>query len=605
MANNGLGGGEPPAGDHLQSVYRFWLVGHQLEHGAAPWKDPYSFQPLVEPQTVVGGWPFGFVFWPLDTLFGPIVAWNLLLLATVVAAGLLTYGWLRSLGLGRPAAVIGGLAFAIAPYRLEQSAGHLLGWIAVFLPLALLAIERSRAAATPGRAHGWGGLGAAAIASIALSGQLHLALGAVPLLLGYAAIRFRPVPFGWTAAGALAATGVGLAVRYTLIAGSPEGSGRSLDEVHKFQADWLDLLNRWHRPSSEEFVYLGWLTPVLALVGLVVLARRQRGLALLLGIGVLVPVLLALGTNLPTYAPLWHAFPPLRYPRVPERFLPIANLALAALVAVAAAELVRRSSLRATALAAALFVLVALDLGAQPLSGAAADPGNRVYQKLADLPPGRVIDVPLFAPGVHLASVYDYYELQSRRERPGGYSTIAPQAAFAFYFTHDRLSCGVWMPGDAERLGRLGVRYVVFHAGMYRQARLPDGWFAWRGLVQAGYRPVATDGALTLFGRGSGSAAPAPVAEPAHDRPVLCQGWEERRMIQREAPVWLFGGGVVELHVGSDERVSLGLLVDGRLVEARGVAGNATLTARLAGERWHVLLFRASKPGLRLYYVRR
>ena len=72
MANDRLGAGEPPAGDHLQSVYRFWLVGHQLEHGEAPWKDPYSFQPIVEPQTVLGGWPFGFGFWPLEAAFGPV-----------------------------------------------------------------------------------------------------------------------------------------------------------------------------------------------------------------------------------------------------------------------------------------------------------------------------------------------------------------------------------------------------------------------------------------------------------------------------------------------------------------------------------------------------
>ena len=51
----------PPAGDHLQSVYRFWLVGHQLEQGEAP-GGIYSFQPIVEPQTVLGGWPFGLPF---------------------------------------------------------------------------------------------------------------------------------------------------------------------------------------------------------------------------------------------------------------------------------------------------------------------------------------------------------------------------------------------------------------------------------------------------------------------------------------------------------------------------------------------------------------
>ncbi len=58
--STGLPGyGEAASGDHLQAAYRFWLVGHQLLGGHAPWIDPYSFQPLVDPQVVFGGWPFG------------------------------------------------------------------------------------------------------------------------------------------------------------------------------------------------------------------------------------------------------------------------------------------------------------------------------------------------------------------------------------------------------------------------------------------------------------------------------------------------------------------------------------------------------------------
>jgi hypothetical protein len=380
MASGGDGYGEPPAGDHLQAVYRLWLAGHQLANGAAPWEDPYSFQPFAEPQTVLAGWPFALLYWPLGALFGPVVAWNLLLLGTIVAAGLLTYLWLRALDLGPGAAAIGGLAFAVAPYRLDQSAsGHLLGWAALFLPLALLGIERARVASTPRRAHGWGALTAAALASIPLSGQLHLALGAVPLVLAYALVRRRRIPLLWTAAGALAAAAVGLVVRYTLIAGSAEDQGRSLDEVRKFQAEWADLFNRWHRAGSEEFVYFGWLTPVLAVAGVVVLWRGRRWLAVLLGFGAVVPILLALGTNLPTYSVLWHAFPPLRFPRVPERFMPIADLALAALLAFAVAELVRRAGRRGMAVSAGLLVLVALDLGTQPVSATAADPDNAAY----------------------------------------------------------------------------------------------------------------------------------------------------------------------------------------------------------------------------------
>src|ERR687891_2630139 len=128
MANGADGKGETAAGDHLQAVYRFWLVGHQLERGDAPWVDPYSFQPLVEPQVVLGGWPFGLPFWPLEAAFGPVVAWNLLLLGVALAAGLLVYLWLSELALPPAAAALGGLAFAVAPYRLGQRGGPPPGW---------------------------------------------------------------------------------------------------------------------------------------------------------------------------------------------------------------------------------------------------------------------------------------------------------------------------------------------------------------------------------------------------------------------------------------------------------------------------------------------
>jgi hypothetical protein len=597
MASGGDGYGEPPAGDHLQAVYRLWLVGHQLANGAAPWEDPYSFQPFAEPQTVLAGWPFGLLYWPLGALFGPVVAWNLLLLGTIVAAGLLTYLWLRALDLGPWAAAIGGLAFAVAPYRLDQSAsGHLLGWAALFLPLALLGIERARMASTARRAHGWGALTAAALASIPLSGQLHLALGAVPFVLAYALVRRRRIPLLWTAAGALAAAGVGLVVRYTLIAGSAEDQGRSLAEVRKFQAEWADLFNRWHRPGSEEFVYFGWLTPVLAVVGVVVLWRSRRWLAVLLGLAAVVPILLALGTNLPTYSALWHAFPPLRFPRVPERFMPIADLALAALLAFAVAELVRRVGRRGMAVAAGLLVLVALDLGAQPVSATAADPDNAAYGALSG--PGRILDLPLFDPGIHYGSVYDYYELQEPRERPQGYNTLAPRSAYSFAFTYNRIGCGVWESGDEETLERFGVQSILLHRGVYEQAGDRSAWFAWRGLEEAGWAPAAEGGAVTLFERGS-SSAPPPFPEPLRTQPVFCQGWRDGTTTELQAPFWLYGNRPRLLVVSVDEPTHVNVSVEGLtpidgLIED-GVVGKVDL-----GPGWHPLVLQASRPGVTL-----
>jgi hypothetical protein len=603
MASGGEGHGEPPAGDHLQTVYRFWLVGHRLSGGDAPWLDPYSFQPLVGEQTVFGGWPFGFAFWPLDALFGPVVAWNLLLLGTIVLAGLATYGWLRALGLGAAAATVGGLAFAVAPYRLDQSAtGHVLGWAALFVPLALLGIERARTAGTAKRAHGWGALTAVALASVALSGQLHLALGAVPFVLAYALVRQRPVSFVWTLAGAVAATAVGLVVRFTLIAGSAEDRGRSLAEVRKFQAEWIDLVDRWHRPGSEELVYFGWLTPMLAVVGLVFLWRRRRGLAVLLGLGALVPILLSVGTNLPTYSLLWDALPPLRFPRVPERLMPIADLALAGLLAFAAAEIVRRAGRRGTAAAAALIVLVALDLGVQPVSATQADPDNAAYAALAA--PGRILELPLFGPGIHYGSVYDYYQLQAARERPQGYNTLAPRSAYTFAFTYNRVSCGVWLPGDAAELERLGVRHILLHRGLYQQADDSSAWFAWRGLEDNGWAPAATGGAVTLFDRGGSSAPPLP-PEPSRSRPVFCQGWREGTMMELQAPIWIYGpGDYADVHVTADVPTLVTITADGRLQDRRLVSGSTSLHLRLEGLTWHPVVFEATQPGLRLDYIR-
>ena len=591
IADGADGHGEPAAGDHLQAVYRFWLVGHQLTRGEAPWVDPYSFQPLVDPQIVLAGWPFGLAFWPLDAAFGPVVAWNLLLLGTIVAAGLLTYGWLRELELPPGAAALGGMAFALAPYRLAQSGTHLLGWIAVLLPLALFAYERSRRADHGPAAHLWGALSAAAIVSIPLSGQVHLALGALPFIAVYVAVRAAPLAAAWAGAGLVAAIGAGLAIHLTIVRDSAESEGRSLHEVGEFSASYWDLVSRWMPNQPERFVYLGWLLPVLAVAGAVVLWQSgRRSLTALLGLGALLPPLLALGTNLPLYELLWNAFPPLRFPRVPGRLLPIADLALAALAAVAVARLLTASGRRAALTTAALLVLVAADLLVFPLGSSSADQENEAYAALRSEPDGRLFELPLFEPGIHYGSVYDSYQLQAARERPGGYSTLVPREAFDFYFLRNRLSCGVWLPGDEETLEEIDVRHVTFHAGMYEQGRVPGAWFGWQGLVEHAFSPVARGGRVTLFSRAGRAGLTAPVPEPPRGRPLFCEGWAGRVMDERQAPFWMHGAGTLRLEVSAPDPTPATFWVDGEVVDRAQVAGRATFEAELAGAGWHAVV---------------
>ena len=528
--------GEAAAGDHLQAEYHLWLVGHQLEHGRAPWRDPYTFRPESPPRWNFGGWPFGLPFWPLAAIFGPVLGWNLFLLLTYVAAGAFAYLWLRELRLPVAAALVGGLVFTLAPYRVAQSAGHLRGPISALLPLALWAFERSR------RGSGWWLVGAAAaLASIPFS-DVHLALGAIPFFLLYALCRGGRL-------GAVAATAPAVAAALLVGHFSTSGigsGGRSLREVSHYSATGLDFVTRHPRHGLESFVFLGWLTPLLALAGLVLLFRTRRfGLAAALAIGAVVPIVLALGTHFPLYSTLWHHLAPLRYPRVPERLMPVACLAIAGLVAFAVARL------RWLALVAALLVLLAADLRVSVYEAAAAEPGRQAYAGLTA--PGRLLELPVLHPSVQLGSVYLWYDQVAQRERPGGYSTIAPQSAARLSLRLAGLNCGDWRPGDDELLRRLRVRYVAFHQGLAGET----GWFAWRELLNHGFGQVARDDGVTMVERGH-SGGSSPVAEPAR-RVVFCAGWNGRSPRYRHAAFWTRGQVRVRLSTQRPVRVRLSL----------------------------------------------
>jgi len=466
--------GEAVPGDHLQTGWSLWLFGHQLGHARAFWLDPYSFQPEIAPRVNFQGLVFGLPYWPLFAVLGAVLAWNAFTLLTYVAAGGATYAWLRALDLPRGAALVGGLAFTLAPYRVAQSTGHLLGPISLFLPLALLAIEKRRAA-----------LAAAAITAIPLSGQVNLALGAVPLFFAYAFVRGRglrdAVP------GTLASLIAAALVHSYAIRGSLHEHGRSLAEVGRYSADWIGFVSR--HPSGETFVFLGWLTPLLALAGLVLLVGARRyALAALLGVAVVVPCVLALGTRLPTYRLARHVVPSLDLARVPERLLPIACLALAALVAFALAR-------AQPWLVAATLLLVAADLHVTLYHAAAADEGNRAYQALHRAPPRLLLDLPVFLPDVALNSAYLYYDMTARRERPTGYSTLAPRPAFRTARTLRALDCGGWTP----LVGRLGIEYVTIHGGMYARFLPRCLEPARAALLAHGFRPLAVDGRVTAY----------------------------------------------------------------------------------------------------------
>ena len=483
LARPAAGRGEAAAGDHLQLGWAFWLVGHQLERRASPLTDPYSFRPEAEAPPNLQGWLYGVPYWPLSRAVGDVSAYNVVLLLSFLLAGGLTCWWLRSLGVSRSAALVGGAVFSLMPYRVGQSTGHLLGLVAFLLPATLLALERRRF-----------GAAAVALAALPLSGQLHLALGAIPLVLGYA---FARVPrTDWWKAGVAAGAGVvtALVVQWWAVAGSI-GTGRSFAQVERYSAELSDFVTRDVGTGIEELVFVGWVTPLLALGGLVAL-RGRAGLAIVLSLAALVPGALALGANLPGYETLWRVVPGLDSTRVPERLMPIACLALAALAAFGV-QGAADSIVPPAALAAAAVLLVGVDLRVPVFGAVASDRDTGAYASIRGN--GRLFELPVFRPDMHYGSAYLAYARQSPRERPQGYSTLAPPAADRLARELRGVSCGR-RPIPAK----LGIRFVAVHRGLYEQsgffaADCPDR--AEAALRAGGWRLLASDGPIATYAR--------------------------------------------------------------------------------------------------------
>jgi hypothetical protein len=411
----------------------------------------------VEQRINFAGWPFGAVFGPLHGLLGTVVAWNAFVLLGYLGAGGLAFLWLRSLGLGLGAALVGGLVFALAPYRAVQAgAGHLLAWISMLLPLAFWAWERR-----------WYWLAAAALASIPLSGQVHLALGAIPFFAAYALVRGGSR--SWAVGAVGGAVAAGLFVWATSIRGSI-GEARSFAQVERYSADLADFVSRDPRHGLEAFVFVGWLVPVLAVAG--AWLRRSR-LAAVLAAGAAVPMILALGANLPGYEQVWDALPGLGSTRVPGRLMVIACLALAGLVALA----VSRARWRWAPLLVLLLVAVDLRAGVTAYRPTEADPDNRAYAALERAEGGRLLEMPVYAPDRQEASVYLYYAMQAPRERPAGYSTVAPKEAAQEL--RELQPCA-----DVRHLSELGVRFLAVHG---------------RPRCGVAGRLVARDGSIALY----------------------------------------------------------------------------------------------------------
>ncbi len=155
-------------------------------HGHIPWWNPY--EGLGAP---LAGEMQAAAFFPAVLLLEGSLGFVVFHIVLELVAGYATYFLLRRLGLGRAASTAGGVAFGLCGTLAWFE--HATANPVAFLPLALLGVERARAASVEMRANGWRLLAVALALSI-VSGFPEVAYLDGLLVALWAAVRLFSLP---------------------------------------------------------------------------------------------------------------------------------------------------------------------------------------------------------------------------------------------------------------------------------------------------------------------------------------------------------------------------------------------------------------------------
>jgi hypothetical protein len=318
--------------------------------GHALWTEPTrvfqapSFYPL--PDTLAFSENLllpGLLAAPAGALGGPILAYNLVLLVSLVLSGLGTYLLVRRAGGDRLGAFVGGAVFAAGPHRWTRLP-HIQAQVTVFLPLALLALDRFWERRTLRRALLVGLL-------VALQGLSSVYLGAITAAA--VALAVAVGLFGGLRARDLLRLSAGFLLAAAILwpAAEPyfrmrdfEGQEFPLAAVSAAAADlpsyaaggtrlWGAVSRRQIEPGqAKDALFPGLLVLLLGVAGLASAPRRYRAVGIAVAVG---GVVLSLGPETAFYRWLHQNVILVRSVRVLTRFALLPTLVLSVLAGLA------------------------------------------------------------------------------------------------------------------------------------------------------------------------------------------------------------------------------------------------------------------------------
>jgi hypothetical protein len=136
------------------------------------------------------------VLWPVTALFGPLAATNLAITLALPLSGWVMYLLARRYVRSQLAAIVAGLLYGFSPWMISRSNGEIHMTIAIFPPLALLALDEILVRQRRSRWLVGAGLGVAAAAELLTSEEI-LALTVMLAALGVAVVaipHWRLIP---------------------------------------------------------------------------------------------------------------------------------------------------------------------------------------------------------------------------------------------------------------------------------------------------------------------------------------------------------------------------------------------------------------------------
>lgn len=128
--------------DPQLSIWFLRWTPFALSHGQNPFVTDYINFPQGANLMWNTSFPLaGLLLWPVTTLFGPVVAYNLLATLALALSAWCAYLAIQRFVRSPIAAAVGGLLYGFSPYMLSQSLGHPQLTMAFFPPLLLLLLH--------------------------------------------------------------------------------------------------------------------------------------------------------------------------------------------------------------------------------------------------------------------------------------------------------------------------------------------------------------------------------------------------------------------------------------------------------------------------------